>query len=234
MKTFSHIYCHVDVGSGLFPHRALTDVYMDPKEERVRTLNGLRTNLKRHTDIACDRLSNMNAAMNGSLAASKAPTRAMTHCVLSLDICSRGSLKKNMVLLKNKVIDFSFWMNAYAIKLSPYLFFFHAGTRLVSGVVGGYRSGLGDTLLCFFSPAFSGGHLCALSEQHCQERWRPSRDLITADTLVGSSCEQTTLLLLLLLPLYQKPQSHSAIWKVPHCLQMQQCGKGKISALSQV
>lgn len=41
-----------------------------------------------------------------------------------------------MVVLKNKVSDFFVWMNAYAIKLSPYLFFFHAGTRLASGVGG--------------------------------------------------------------------------------------------------
>ena len=61
-----------------------------------------------------------------------------------------------MVLLENKVSDFSFWMSAYAIKLSPYLFFFHAGTRLVSGVgVGGGKSGFGDILLCFFFPPHS-------------------------------------------------------------------------------
>lgn len=109
MKTFSHIYCHVDVGSGLFPHRALTDVYMDPKEERVRTLNGLRTNLKRHTDIACDRLSNMNAAMNGSLAASKAPTRAMTHwCSFLRHMQSRQFKKKIWCVLETRSVIFRF------------------------------------------------------------------------------------------------------------------------------
>lgn len=178
-------------------------------------------NLKRYTAIACECLSNRNAATNSSRAVPNHLLEWWLTGVLSLDIRSWGSLKKYGSSLKQgQWFFFSFfWMNAYAIKLSPYLFLPPCGNKA------GLR-GRGTSLAwgTFFFPFFPcSGHLWALTEQHCQERWRPSCDLTTADTLVGSSCEQTTLLLQ---PLHQ-PQSHSPIWKAPHCLQMQQCGKGK-------
>lgn len=157
---------------------------------------------------------------------SQPPTGAMTHWCSFLRHMQSRQFKKIWWFLKTRSVIFLFvWMNAYAIKLSPYLFFSHAGTGWPQGWRGGGRVWLTGLFFFFFSP-FSSVHLWALREQHCQERCRPICDLTAADTLVGSSCEQTTLLLPLLQPLHQS-QSHTPLPPSGKCLLVYRCSNAE-------
>lgn len=128
---------------------------------------------------------------------------------------SRQHEEKNMVLLKNKVSDFFFfvWMNAYAISWVHISFSFMQEPGWPQGWGGGQVWLRGHFSLLFFPSPHSAVVTSELWKNNtARTDGGLSCDLTTCDTLVGSSCEQTTPLLLLLLMLLQplhQPQPQS-------------------------
>lgn len=108
-------------------------------------------NLKRHTAIACECLSNRNAATNSSRAVPNHLLEWWLTGVLSLDIRSWGSLKKYGSSLKQgQWFFFLFFLDECLCNQTESIFVFTSVRE--QGWPQGQRdkSGLGDIFLSFF------------------------------------------------------------------------------------